>query len=141
VPAPLARSRWLVAALFVAGAAALYAGALGAGFLNDDYLFLEDAARGPWAADRGALANYFRPLSRQLWFGALAPLAGGSPLVFHLASFAVFLAAAALLYDLLRAFAPRSGALAGLVYFAVLPLQRVNQTWISSCQDLLALAG
>lgn len=141
MPVPLARNRWLVAALFAAGAAALYGGALGAGFLNDDYLFLEDAARGPWAADRGALANYFRPLSRQLWFGALAPLAGGKALVFHLASFVVFLAAAALLYDLLRAFAPRSGALAGLVYFAVLPLQRVNLTWISCCQDLLALAG
>jgi len=141
VLAPLARSRWPAAVLFAAGVAVLYAGALGTGFLNDDYLFLEDAARGPWAADRGALANYFRPLSRQLWFGALAPLAGGHPLVFHLASFAVFLGAAALLYDLLRSFAPRAGALAGLVYFAVLPLQRVNLLWVSCCQDLLALAG
>ena len=139
--APLARSRWLTAALFAAGIATLYAGALGTGFLNDDYLFLEDAARGPWAADRGALANYFRPLSRQLWFGLLAPLAGRNPLVYHLANLAVFLAAAALLYDLLRAFAPRTGALAGLVYFAVLPLQRVNLLWISCCQDLLALAA
>lgn len=137
----LSRHRWLPAVLFTAGVVALYAGALGTGFLNDDYLFLEDASRGPWAAGRGALANYFRPLSRQLWFGTIAPLSGHDPLVFHLANLAVFLAAAALLYDLLRAFAPRAGALAGLVYFAVLPLQRVNLTWISCCQDLLALAG
>lgn len=136
-----ARSRWLPALLFAAGVVALYAGALGTGFLNDDYLFLEDAARGPWAPAGGALANYFRPLSRQLWFGVLTPLAGGRPLVFHLANLALFLAAAALLYDLLRAFAPRAGALAGLVYFAVLPFQRVNLTWISCCQDLLALGA
>lgn len=137
----LRRTRWLPALLFAAGVAVLYAGALGTGFLNDDYLFLEDAARGPWSAAHGALANYFRPLSRQLWFGTLVPLAGQDPLVFHLAGFAVFLAAAALLFDLLRAFAPREGALAGVVYFALLPLQRVNLTWISCCQDLLALAA
>lgn len=141
MPANPARSRWLPALLFAAGVVALYAGALGTGFLNDDYLFLEDATRGPWAPAEGALANYFRPLSRQLWFGALAPLAGRHPLAFHLANLVLFLAAAALLWDLLRAFAPRAGALAGLLYFALLPLQRVNLTWISCCQDLLALAG
>lgn len=141
VPASLARARWLPAVLFAAGVVALYAGALGTGFLNDDYLFLEDAVRGPWAAGQGALENYFRPLSRQLWFGVLAPLLGPNPLAFHLTNLALFLGAAALLYDLLRAFAPRAGALAGLVYFAVLPLQRVNLTWISCCQDLLALVA
>lgn len=141
MPESRLESRLLPALLFAAGVVALYAGALGTGFLNDDFLFLEDAARGPWSATTGALANYFRPLSRQLWFGALVPLAGTNPLVFHLASLAVFLGAAALLYDLLRAFAPRAGAWAGLVWFAVLPFQRVNLTWISCCQDLLALAG
>lgn len=137
----LEKTRWLPPALFALGVVALYAGALGTGFLNDDYLFLEDAARGPWIPEQGALANYFRPVSRQLWFGLLAPLAGANPLVFHLANLAVFLGACALLYPLLRAFAPREGAIAGLVYFAVLPFQRVNLMWVSCCQDLLALAG
>ncbi len=135
----LRKNPWLPAVPFVFGVVALYAGAIGTGFLNDDYLFLEDAARGPWAIAHGALANYFRPLSRQVWFGLLTPATGGNALAFHLASLALFLAAAWLLYDLLRAFAPRHAALAGLVYFAVLPLQRVNLTWISCCQDLLAL--
>jgi hypothetical protein len=138
----LFRHRWLPALLFLAGVTALYAGALSTGFLNDDFLFLEDAARhGPWSPVQGALANYFRPVSRQLWFGTLAPLFGPHPLAFHLAGLLVFLAGVALLYDLLRAFAPRPGALAGLVYFAALPLQRVNLLWVSCCQDLLALAG
>ena len=137
----LEKLRWLPPVVFALGVVALYAGALGTGFLNDDYLFLEDAARGPWVPEQGALANYFRPLSRQLWFGVLGPLAGPNPFVFHLAGLAVFLGACALLYDLLRTFAPREGAIAGLVYFAVLPFQRVNLMWISCCQDLLALAG
>ena len=130
--------------LAVAGLLALYLGALRTGFLNDDYLFLEDArTRGvsaAWSA-QGPLANYFRPISRAVFFGLLSPLAGGHAVLFHLASFALFLLALSLLWELLRAFAPVPGAAAGALYFALLPLQRVNLTWISCCQDLLALAG
>jgi hypothetical protein len=138
----LLRSRPLAALLAVTGLVALYWGALSAGFLNDDYLFLEDArARGLGAllAPSGALANYFRPLSRELWFGALTALGGGHPLVFHLASFAVLLVALALLFDLLRAFSSAPDATIGVLWFALLPLQRVNLIWISCSQDLLAL--
>lgn len=141
VPAPASRSRWLPALLFAAGATALYAGALGTGFLNDDFLFLEDARRGFGSPLAGGLANYFRPLSRQLWFGSLAAIAGPNALAFHVANFALFLGAAALLRDLLRAFAPPRGAWLALAAFAVLPFQRVNLTWVSCCQDLLALLG
>ena len=142
VPLPNLRHRWLPALLFAAGTAALYAGALATGFQNDDFLFLEEASRGGMPSPlTGGIANYFRPVSRQLWFGTLARVFGPHPLAFHLASFALFLGAAALLYDLLRTFAPPAGAWAGLVYFAVLPLQRVNLMWVSCCQDLLALAG
>jgi len=59
--------------------------------------------------------------------------------VFHAANFALFLAALALLFDLLASLLPRPGAFAGTLYFALLPLQRVNLTWISCSQDLLAL--
>src|SRR5207244_12025536 len=48
-------------------------------------------------------------------------------------------AALALLFDLLLAFLPAAAALAGLLYFAVVPFQRVNLTWVSCSQDLLAL--
>src|SRR6185436_3202332 len=64
---------------------------------------------------------------------------GGNPLVFHVANYVLFLAGIALLADLLLVFVPWSGVLAGLLTFALLPLQRVNLTWVSCSQDLLAL--
>ena len=39
------RSRWAAPVLVLAGVIALYAGTLTAGFINDDYLFLEQARR------------------------------------------------------------------------------------------------
>jgi len=144
------RHRWWPALAIAAGLAVLYAGALTGGFVNDDYLFLEQARR--WGLvgsflHPGGVANHFRPLSREVWFSALAPLAGGEPLLFHLAQFAVLLGALVLLADLLRALvAPRGPALvlpvlAGVLWFATLPFQRVNLLWASCSQDLLALLG
>ena len=146
----LLRSRWLAPALVAAGLVALYAGAIGAGFVNDDYLFLEQVRRHGFLdamLQPGGLGNYFRPLSREAWFTLLSPLAGGSPLVFHVAQMMLFMGTLALLADLLRALAPRRGdgvpaaVLAGVVWYALLPFQRVNLSWVSCSQDLLALAG
>jgi hypothetical protein len=135
---------WATVLLVALGLAALYAGAVRAPFLNDDYLFLEEArSRGLASSlsDLGPLGNYYRPLSRQIYFAALAPIAGGHPAVFHAFNFALFLGALALLADLLRSALPRAGVLAGVLYFALIPFQRVNLTWISCSQDLLALTG
>lgn len=124
------------------GLGALYADALQTGFLNDDFLFLEEARSRPLIESLsgvGALGNYFRPLSRQLYFAALAPIADGAPWVFHAFNALLFAAALALLVDLLRALLPFNGVMAGALYFAILPLQRVNLIWISCSQDLLAL--
>jgi hypothetical protein len=139
----LSRSTGWLALALCAALISLYGTALRVGFLNDDYLLLEASRGRPLVATLGALGplgNFFRPVSRQLYFGALASLFGDRPLAFHLANFALFLVSLALLADLLRAWLPRPGVLAGLLYFAVLPLQRVNLTWISCSQDLLALA-
>lgn len=130
----------LLAAL---GLGLLYGDAVRTGFLNDDYLFLEEARSHPLPESLtrlGTLGNYYRPLSRQLYFAALTPLSGGSPLVFHLVNAAAFAVALVLLVDLLIAFVPLPGALAGALYFALLPLQRVNLMWVSCSQDLFALA-
>lgn len=146
------RSRigWQAPALLLAGLAALYAGALASGFNNDDYLFLEEARRGNLLdalAHPGGLGNYFRPLSRELWFALLGPMSGGEPAIFHVAQFMLFAAALVLLADLLSVFAPPRGrlvapaVLAGLLWFALLPFQRVNLAWVSCAQDLLALVG
>ena len=137
-----AGARWLGPILAVLALALLYAGAIGNGFFNDDYLFLEQARTHPALGSLlspGAIGNFFRPLSRQLYFEVLTPLGGGQPLIFHAVNFALFLAALALLFDLLAGLLPRGGAAAGTLYFALLPLQRVNLTWISCSQDLLAL--
>ncbi len=139
---PRAIPRWAAVLVAVAGLGALYAGALGTGFLNDDHLFLEEARTRPLGEslrEPGALGNYYRPLTRQLYFAALTPIADGAPWVFHLVNAVAFAAALALLVDLLRAFLPAAGVMAGALYFATLPLQRVNLTWISCSQDLFAL--
>jgi hypothetical protein len=131
-----------IAALFALGVGLLAAGVLGAGFLNDDFVFLEQARTQSLlhSLTRGdALGNYYRPLSRQIYFAALTPLAHGSPHVFHAVNFAIFLGILALLADLLLVLVPPLPALAGLLYFATLPLQRVGWLWISCSQDLLAL--
>ncbi len=123
---------------------ALYFGALTTGFLNDDYLFLEDARRhgiASLAAPGGGLENFFRPLSRELWFAAFTPVAGGRPEVFHALNFALFLAACALLWRFLRERTSEAGAWIATLWFATLPMQRVNLTWISCNQDLLALTA
>ncbi len=129
---------------------ALYAGALGTGFVNDDYLFLEQVRRhGLLGAvlHPAGVGNYFRPVSRELWFTLVAPFSWGEPLVFHLVQMLVFLAALVLLADLLRALMPRRDpglsppVLAGVLWFALAPFQRVNLAWVSCSQDVLALTG
>jgi hypothetical protein len=126
--------------LALVGLALLYRDALQTGFLSDDYLFIEDARRPLTQSltDLGALDNYYRPLSRQIYFTLLTPL-GPASWVFHLVNALLFAAALALLLDLLLAVLPLGGALAGALYFATLPHQRVNLIWISCSQDLLAL--
>lgn len=140
------RPRWIgwILVLGIVALTVFYADAIRTRFLNDDYLFLEQARTvdlGSSLVQPDPLGNYWRPLSRQLYFAALTPIADGNPLVFHLVNFALFVAGLALLADLLLAFAPWPGVLAGLVTFALLPFQRVNLTWVSCSQDLLALVG
>lgn len=142
MPRPVPLSAAAAALIAAAALAALYAGPLTTSFLNDDHLFLERARTVPLAAAIAApdpLGNYWRPLSRAVYFALLAPPAGGSPGVFHAVNFALFLGALVLLHQWLRGHASRAGAMAGVAFFALLPFQRVNLTWISCAQDLLAL--
>src|SRR2546428_6343685 len=139
-------SRLPLPALLVAlaGITALYWDAIRTPFLNDDFMFLEEARSRTLAAsltELGPLGNYYRPVSRQIYFKLLSPLANGSPLAFHLVNNALFLVALVLVADLLAALLPRAGVLAGTLYFALLPFQRVNLMWVSCSQDLLALTG
>ena len=69
-----------------------------------------------------ALGNCFRPLSRQVYFAALAPIAHGSPRVFHAVNFTLFLACVALVVELLLAFVPLLAALASKESALALPV-------------------
>ena len=140
----MVRSPWrrLVPLLFAAGLALLHAPSFRAPFLNDDLLFLEQARSVPLVRSLGsldALGNFWRPLSRQVYFAVLGSAGGADPRVFHLFNFALFLGALVLLADLLGAFTGGLARLAGVLFFALLPLQTVNLLWISCAQDLLAL--
>lgn len=138
------RLPWAALAVAFLALTGLYWDAIHTPFLNDDFLFLEEARTRSLSAslsDLGSLGNYFRPLSRQIYFAVLTPIANGHPLVFHLVNYALFLGALVLVADLLASLMPRAGVLAGTIYFALLPLQRVNLMWVSCSQDLLALAG
>ncbi len=144
MPNATSMPRWLAPVLLVAGVVALYAGALTVGFLNDDHLFLEQARRQSLIESLtrpDALSNYFRPLSRPVWFELLGPLSGGEPMVFHIANLLLLLTGGWLAFDLMRAMAGQAGAWTGLLYLLLLPFQRVNLTWISCSQDLLAMVS
>ncbi len=141
--APSARL-WALLALALGGLALLYAGPLRTRLLSDDYLLVEQARARTLVrslTEAGPPGSEYRPLSRPIYFALLAPVAGGRSTVFHVVNAALFLAALALLADLLLALLPPAGALAGVLYLALLPLQRAILAWVSCSQDLLALVG
>src|SRR5437899_2250311 len=80
---------WWVAALLAALAlTALYRDALRTPFLSDDHQFLEEARDRPfleWITRPDPLGGYFRPLSRQVYFELLHPLAERNAAVLHAA--------------------------------------------------------
>jgi hypothetical protein len=111
-------------------------------FFADDFLFLEQVRGRSLAQALAApdpIGNFLRPVSRPLYFWVLSRAGGGSPLPFHAANLALFLAALAVLFALVRrllgtAAAATAIAFAGLHYAADVPLR-----WASGSQDLLAL--
>lgn len=112
-------------------------------FFADDYLFL-DQMRGHSLASiwppRDPLHNYWRPLSRQGYFGFIS-LLGESPVAAHVLNLAAMLGIVALMYVLARRL---SGPRAAIVASGVVALHEVADVpilWASGSQDLLAVAG
>lgn len=134
---------WAAFCVGALGVTWVYAGALGMPFIKDDYQFIDQARTETLAhslVERGPLSNYYRPLARQLYFELLTAL-GPHPRLFHWVNYALFLGALVALADLLRVLLPAPGVWAGVLYFALLPMQQVTLSWASCCQDLLAVLG
>src|SRR5262249_23675325 len=103
-PAPARRFAWgdlVPLGLVLTAAALVQGGALRAAFFADDYLFLDVVGHrslGAALATPDPLGNFFRPVSRALWFWCVSHVGGASPLVFHLGNLGLLLAILALLF-------------------------------------------
>ena len=138
-----ARVRWVLGlALVLAAAAWIHADSIRAPFFADDYLFL-DQARGhsliATLARPDPIGNYFRPVSRQIWFWLVAHASGESARAFHLLDLALFLAVVLLVARVARRRLPPQGALVAASVIAVHHAADVPVLWASGSQDLLAI--
>jgi hypothetical protein len=113
-------------------------------FFADDYLFL-DQVRGRSLLEALAatdpLSNYYRPISRQVYFWLIAHATHESALAFHMVGLLTFESAVLLLFLVVRRLAgDTAGVIAaaflGLHYAADVPLR-----WACGSQDLLAVVG
>ena len=131
--------RWL-AALPVAAFLALALPVLTFTFLSDDYNFLFRAYEfrpGRLVPDPASV--FYRPISRELYFGLLAFLSRSNPLWGHLIN-AVLAAVCVLLMTSIsrRLLGNRQGLVTGLLFASVGALPFLVG-WVSGCQDILAM--
>lgn len=128
----------------LAATVVLYLPALGTQFFADDFLFLDQVRdRSLWDAIRtpDPLSNYFRPVSRQLYFWTIAGLTHESPLAFRIGNLATLLAAIVLLGFLVRRLAGRRAACIAAGCFALHYAADVPVRWACGSQELLAVMG
>ncbi len=129
--------------LVVLAALVLRAPVLRYTFFADDHLFL-DQVRGAsivsaWAVD-DPLRNYWRPLSRQLYFWVVSRC-GESPVVAHVLNLTLLLGIVVLVWAVGRRLAgERAGVIAAAIV-AVHEAADVPVLWASGSQDLLAVLG
>jgi len=131
-------------ALVVAAGVWLRARALSAPFFADDYLFLDQARHRSLLetlASPDPLGNFFRPVSRQLWFWCLSAASGQSAAAFHAANLVLMIAILLLLFTLIRRGLGTGPALAGTALLAVHHALDVPVLWACGNQDLLAVTG
>lgn len=110
-------------------------------FLTDDFLFLEHARVRPGPESLFSpdpLGNYFRPLSRQVYFTLLGAASGERPWVFRLFNLACFLGAIVLVFRIVRRLIGELGGMVAATFFGFHYATLVPLLWISGCQDLLA---
>jgi len=133
-PEPSNRSTPAVAVLLCAVIAIVFAAAVRAGLLSDDYSLVSGFA----ICGRPVPWEFFRPIPVFLWH-AIADAAGPrTGIVLHLASLGIHAVNAALVYRLLaHAGCTTTWAAGGAVLFAIWPLTAEPVVWISGIYDLI----
>ena len=126
--------------LTVLAALVLNLPALRTPFFADDYLFLDqvrhksliEALRTP-----DPLSNFYRPVSRQLYFWIIAGASNESPKAFHVAGLACFVALLVLLFGLARRMAGTYAATFATALVALHYTGDVPVRWAPKCRQLL----
>jgi hypothetical protein len=131
-----------VAALLLAFLMLQYGRVLQLPLVNDDYFFLDKTRASSFVSLWGTNAlifGWYRPWSREQHYWVLDSLFGSRELAFHLANFALWLAALVLYFTLARRLAgPRIAALA-VAGVAALSLWGAPLIWAAGAQDLWML--
>lgn len=100
----------LALALLLTSSVLLHWPTLRAGLFADDFLFLDQVRRTPslWAllVSPDPLGNFFRPVSRQLYFWCISTIGAESPTTFHAVNLLLFLLIAICLFAIVRRLAP-----------------------------------
>lgn len=145
-PAPDARrwAPWLALLAIVAGMVWLYLPVLHTGFFADDYLFLDqvrdrsllEALRAP-----DPLSNFFRPVSRQLYFWIVAGSTHESPFAFHAGNLVTLIAVVVLLWALVRRLSGERAAAFAAAFLALHYAADIPVRWACGSQELMAVAG
>ncbi len=135
---------WLALAAILAATIVLFVPVLKTGFFADDYLFLDqvrdrsllEALRAP-----DPLSNFFRPVSRQLYFWIVAGLTNESAFAFHAGNLVSLLGVIVLLWALVRRLAGDRAAVFAAAFLALHYTADIPVRWACGSQELLAVAG
>jgi len=120
----------------------IHGSALSHPLFADDYLFFDRVRyRGflDAIAQPDALGNFWRPLTRQVYFWILARAFGESAVVMHAINIASLIAIVSLLYGLVRRWAGSQAAWTAGLLVAVTAAWDVPVLWGSGTQDLFAI--
>lgn len=142
--APLLASQWLALALVLFGTVVLYLPALHTAFFADDYLFLDQVrGRSLWDAllAPDPLSNFFRPVSRQLYFWLVAGATHESPFAFRVGNLITLLGVVTLLWALVRRLAGDRAAMFAAAFLALHYCADVPVRWACGSQELLSVLG
>ena len=136
------RSSLVTAALLAAFLLTQYGSALFMPFINDDYVFLDKTRLASFLSlwEPKALAfHWYRPWSREFHYWALQQLFGARELPFHLASFALGLAALTTYYGVVRRLAGGTTAAIAAAGVTAMAAWAVPLVWVAGVQELWLL--